>query len=111
MPSIFPIASNLAAEKLPFELLTGVDWLTNSILVALLVVLIVLWFARRATRDVKLVPDGAQNAFEAILEILYDTVVEIVGPKMARPIWSAPLRPRRSPRLPAVRRRPAKTRV
>ena len=87
MPSIFPIASNLAAEKLPFELLTGVDWLTNSILVALLVVLIVLWFARRATRDVKLVPDGAQNAFEAILEILYDTVVEIVGPKMARPIF------------------------
>lgn len=87
MPLLFPIASNLAAEKLPFEILTGLDWLTNSILVALLVVIIVLWFARKATKDVKLVPDGAQNAFEAILEILYDTVVEIVGPKMAKPIF------------------------
>lgn len=84
-----PIASAaLAAEKLPLEILGGLDWLTNSILVALLVVGIVLWFARRACRDVKLVPDGPQNAFEAIVEMLYDTLEEIVGPKMVAKIFS-----------------------
>lgn len=87
MPLPFPIASNLAAEKLPFEILTGVEWMTNSILVALLVVVIVLFFARRATRDVKLIPDGPQNSFEAIIEILYSTVEEIVGPKMVAKIF------------------------
>jgi F-type H+-transporting ATPase subunit a len=84
-----PIASAaLAAEKLPLEILGGLDWMTNSILVALLVVSIVLWFARRACRDVKLVPDGPQNAFEAIVEMLYDTLEEIVGPKMVSKIFS-----------------------
>lgn len=89
MITFLPIASAaLAAEKLPLEILGGLDWLTNSILVALLVVGIVLWFARRATRDVKLVPDGPQNAFEAIVEMLYDTLEEIVGPKMVSKIFS-----------------------
>lgn len=88
MISILPIASgSLAAEKLPLEVLGGLDWLTNSILVSLLVVMIVLFFARRATRDVKLVPDGPQNSFEAIIEILYGTVEEIVGPKMVARIF------------------------
>lgn len=90
MPLNFlPIASTaLAAEKLPLELLGGLDWLTNSILVALIVVGIVLWFARRATKNVKLVPDGPQNTFEAVLETLYDTVEEIVGPKMISKVFS-----------------------
>lgn len=88
MCPLLPIASGaLAAEKLPLEILGGVDWLTNSILVALLVVMFVLWFARRATKDVKLVPDGPQNAFEAIVEILYSTVEDIVGPKMVAKIF------------------------
>lgn len=82
------ISSALAAEKLPLELLGGLDWLTNSILVAMVVVAIVLGFARRATKDVKLVPDGPQNAFEAIIETLYDTLAEIVGPKMAPKVFS-----------------------
>ena len=33
------------------------------------------------------------------------------SPKMTRPICRAPRRPKRSPRLPAVSRRPANTRV
>ncbi len=88
MTLLLPIASgSLAAEKLPLEILGGLDWLTNSIFVALIVVAIVLFFARRATKNVKLVPDGPQNSFEAIVEILYDTVEEIVGPKMVVKIF------------------------
>lgn len=64
------------------------EWLTNSAFVCLIVVAVVLFFARRATRDVKLVPDGPQNAFEAIVEMLYDTLEEIVGPKMVSKIFS-----------------------
>ncbi len=85
-----PIAAsaNLAAESLPLKLLGEIDWLTNSVLVALLVVGIVLWFSRRATKEVKIVPDGPQNAFEAVLEMLYGTLEEIVGPKMVSKIFS-----------------------
>lgn len=85
-----PIASGtaLAAEKLPLEVLGDVEWLTNSILVSFIVVGIVLFFARRATKNVKLVPDGPQNAFEAIVETLYDTLEEIVGPKMVGKVFS-----------------------
>ena len=68
----FPIAAAipLYADRFLLE----VDWLTNSIFVSLLVMGIVLLFARRATKEVKLVPDGPQNRFEAIVETLYDTV-------------------------------------
>lgn len=82
----FPIAAAipLYADKFFLE----ADWLTNSILVSLLVMAIVLLFARRATRNVKLVPDGPQNRFEAIVETLYDTVEEIVGPHMVSKAFS-----------------------
>jgi F-type H+-transporting ATPase subunit a len=85
-----PLAASipLNAEKLPLEVLSGVEWMTNSAFVCLIVVAVVLFFARRACRDVKLVPDGPQNAFEAIVEMLYDTLEEIVGPKMVSKIFS-----------------------
>lgn len=81
-----PIAANipLYADRF-FE---DVDWLTNSIFVSLLVVAIVFFLARRATKEVKLVPDGPQNAFEAVIETLYDTVGEIVGPHMVSKVFS-----------------------
>jgi len=86
MSFLFPIAADipLYADKFVLE----VDWLTNSILVSLLVMGIVLFLARRATREVKLVPDGPQNRFEAIVETLYDTVEEIVGPHMVSKVFS-----------------------
>lgn len=86
MPLIPPIAADipLYADRL----LADVDWLTNSIFVSLIVVGIVFFFARRATREVKLVPDGPQNAFEAILETLYDTMAEIVGPHMVKRVFA-----------------------
>ncbi|MBE2180998.1 MAG: F0F1 ATP synthase subunit A [Chthoniobacterales bacterium] len=89
MTALFPpVATALAAEKLPFGQIGEAEWLTNSILVAAIVVGVVWFFARRATRDIKLVPDGPQNAFEAVLEMLYDTLAEIVGPKMVKKVFS-----------------------
>ena len=82
----FPIAAALPLYADKF--LSGADWLTNSIFVSVLVMGIVLLFARRATKDVKLVPDGPQNGFEAVVETLYDTLEEIVGPHMVSKVFS-----------------------
>ncbi|MFV0415913.1 MAG: F0F1 ATP synthase subunit A [Chthoniobacterales bacterium] len=60
---------------------------TNSIFVALLVVGIVLFFARRATRKLQLVPTGSQNLFEAIVETLYNGLEGIVGRHMVGKVF------------------------
>jgi F-type H+-transporting ATPase subunit a len=86
MSLFLPIAADIPLYADRF--VSDVDWLTNSILVSLLVMGIVLFFARRATREIKLVPDGPQNRFEAIVETLYDTVAEIVGPHMVGKVFS-----------------------
>ena len=59
-------------------------FLTNSVLVALVVMGIVLWFSRKATKNMTLVPHKAQNFLEFIVEFLYNQVVGIVGEKQAR---------------------------
>lgn len=86
MSFFFPIAADipLYADKFFAE----AEWLTNSIFVSLIVMTLVLLFARRATKEIKLVPDGPQNRFEAIVETLYDTVEEIVGPHMVNKVFS-----------------------
>ena len=57
--------------------------LTNSLVVAAIVAILVLVFARRATARMELVPQrGSQNLFEAVVEALYDLVEGIVGPHM-----------------------------
>lgn len=86
MTLVLPIAADIPLNA--EGLLAGVDWLTNSIFVSLLVMGIVLFFSRRATREVKLVPEGPQNAFEAVLETLYGTIEDIVGPKMVKRIFA-----------------------
>jgi len=72
----------LAAEELtviPDTLIPGVSWFTNSMLVTIIVtVLIVIW-ARRSTEHMQLVPSGAQNLFEGLVETLYLTFEGIVG--------------------------------
>ena len=75
----------LNAERLPAGESAG--WIghvfTNSLIVAVVVALIVLWFARRATKTMELVPNrGSQNIFEAVIEALYDMLEGIVGPHM-----------------------------
>lgn len=64
-----------------------VAWLTNSAFVTFLVAGLVLFFARRATRRMKLIPEGSQNLFEAILEGLYDTFEGIVGRHMIAKVF------------------------
>ncbi|CAN5337740.1 F0F1 ATP synthase subunit A [soil metagenome] len=61
----------------------GTGWLTNSILVAGVVLGLMYWAARKATRKMTLIPHRAQNAFEFVVEFLYGQVEGIVGKKFA----------------------------
>ncbi|MDI1314762.1 F0F1 ATP synthase subunit A [Prosthecobacter sp.] len=62
---------------------SNLGFLTNSLLVAGVVVALVLWFAHKATKSMTLIPHKAQNFFEFIVEFLYGQVVGIVGAKIA----------------------------
>ena len=64
-------------------LVEEIGWLTNSIFVAAVVTLLILWFCRKATKDVKRVPGGMQNFVEFLIEFLYGQVENIVGKKVA----------------------------
>ena len=57
--------------------------ITSSIFVALIVLGFLLWFAKKATSNMQLVPHKAQNGFEFLVEFLYGRVESIVGPKVA----------------------------
>lgn len=57
-------------------------WLTNSIFVAVFISAFVIWICRQATAQMTLVPGPRQNAFETIVEALYDTLEGIVGRHM-----------------------------
>ena len=58
-------------------------WLTNSVFVAAIVLGIMLWATRKATRKLMPVPSGFQNFFELTVEFLYGQVEGIVGKKVA----------------------------
>jgi len=58
------------------------EWLTNSIVATFLVVAAVVYWARRATQSVELVPGPTQNLFEAVVEALHDMLEGIVGKHM-----------------------------
>ncbi len=81
----------LNAERLPATHSTG--WFsqvfTNSIIVAAIVAVIVLVFARRATAKMEIVPKpgGSQNLFEAVIEALYDMLEGIVGRHMVAKVF------------------------
>lgn len=59
------------------------SFITNSCVVAGVVLLFILWLARKATTNMQLVPHKAQNFFESIIEFLYERIESIVGPKVA----------------------------
>ena len=61
----------------------GLGWLTNSVFVALFVTLTILFFCRKATKNIQRVPSGMQNTVEFVIEFLYNRVEAIVGPKVA----------------------------
>lgn len=58
-------------------------FITNSILVALIVLGIILWVSNKATANMSLVPHHWQNFFESIIEGLYGQVENIVGKQVA----------------------------
>ncbi len=82
--SVLNPAPLLAAVEMKAELYSeSIPWLSNSTVVSIIVVLLILWFARGATRRMELVPtNGKQNTFEAIVELLYNVLEGIVGKHM-----------------------------
>jgi F-type H+-transporting ATPase subunit a len=64
------------------------DWLTNSIVAALIVTAAVLYWARGATKSMAIVPGATQNSFEAVVEFLYDMLEGIVGKHMVARAFS-----------------------
>jgi F-type H+-transporting ATPase subunit a len=92
MLTISPIASaeegvSMTAQSI-FESVASLRWFTNSIFVTMIVTVFIVVLARRATRRMQLVPTGGQNAFESIIEGLYDTFEGIVGKHMIRHVFS-----------------------
>ena len=75
---------DILAVSMSAQNLFGLPWFTNSTLVALIVLALVLISFKKATKNMKLVPSGFQNLFEALIELLYDNVEQIVGPKVAK---------------------------
>jgi F-type H+-transporting ATPase subunit a len=77
-----------AAEGLPPKAPTvfniGPFPVTNSMLVTWIVAVGVILFARRATRRMKDVPEGAQNFWEFLVESLHDFLEEIVGAELVK---------------------------
>ncbi|HRJ09464.1 MAG TPA: F0F1 ATP synthase subunit A [Prosthecobacter sp.] len=59
------------------------SFFTNSVFTALVVIGLLLWFSRKATSNMSLVPHKAQNFFELIVEFLFNQVEAVVGKKMA----------------------------
>jgi F-type H+-transporting ATPase subunit a len=83
--SLSPVLANVSSKAAElFGKDTAMGFITNSTLVALCVLGIVLWFARKATKNMSLIPHKAQNFFEFIIEFLYGQVVNIVGAKQAK---------------------------
>src|SRR5437899_8986013 len=58
--------------------------ITNSMLVTWVVALGVIIFAQIATRNMKAVPEGAQNFWEWMVESLYDFLESILGPDLVK---------------------------
>ena len=81
---LLTVPSFLAKVTIEAENLPGLgEFITNSVFVAAIVVVTLLYLAKKATRRIERVPSGHQNFFEFIVEFLYNQVENIVGPKVA----------------------------
>jgi F-type H+-transporting ATPase subunit a len=86
LPQTDSFSPLLAVHSYASEFFKGgstLSFVTNSVLVALVVLGIVLWFSRKATTGMTLIPHKAQNFFEFVVEFLYGQVEGIVGKKLA----------------------------
>jgi F-type H+-transporting ATPase subunit a len=81
-------APNLPGETLVAITNTGnplLDFkITNTMVASWLTMAVLIVFAVLATRKMKLVPKGVQNAFETVIEVLYDFVEGIAGDNARR---------------------------
>lgn len=77
-PTIFP-----SSQGEPF-----LEWLSNSVFVSLCVAAFIIWFARKATKNMTVVPGPTQNFFEAVVQGLYDLIESIVGAHMVARVFS-----------------------
>jgi len=92
MTPILASAAEEAAEKAeeglppraPHLVDIGPFAITNSMVVTWIVALIIIIFARIAMRNVKDVPDGAQNFWEWLVEGLYNFLESVVGHHLVR---------------------------
>lgn len=75
--AVSPVAVPLAGNQGLFS------FVTNSTVVALVALLLILWLSRKATTNMQLVPHAAQNFFESLVEFLYLRIESIVGAKVA----------------------------
>lgn len=60
------------------------NFISNSMVVTWIVAVLLIWFARRAMKNVKDVPDGKQNFWEWIVESLHDFLADIIGPDLVK---------------------------
>lgn len=92
MNSLFLIAAGLPLNAPNFSEehlgVTYLEWLTNSIVATLIVVVTIIYLARQATRSLSVIPGPSQNMFEAVMVILYDTLEGIVGKHMVAKVFS-----------------------
>jgi F-type H+-transporting ATPase subunit a len=79
-----PLLAEVTREAVPlFGAKGGVfSYITNSCFVAVIVVVGILWLARKATSNMQLVPHRTQNLFEFLVEFLYDKVEGMVGKRV-----------------------------
>ena len=75
--------AEVSPGALPFFPDAGLlSFLTSSIFVAVIVLVFLLWFAKKATTNMRLVPHKTQNLFEFLVEFLYGRLESIIGPKL-----------------------------
>ena len=73
----------LAAVSIKAQAPDFAGFVTNSILVGAVVLLLITWFVRRGMKNPTIIPGKKQNACEFVVEFLYNQVVGIVGEKVA----------------------------
>jgi len=64
------------------------EWLTNSLVATFLVVAAVVFWARKATKNMQVVPGPSQNLFEAVIVALHEMLEGIVGKHMINRVFS-----------------------
>jgi F-type H+-transporting ATPase subunit a len=71
----------------PNSLWPSQSWFTNSFIFTVIVTILIIVGARAATRRMDLVPSGAQNLIEALVETLHATFENIVGRHMIAKVF------------------------